>query len=204
MEQKADELADLPALQAEVQRRVGRNVINFQKLEALLKSILTHGELNAPLGGLTETFRRKQKALSKATLGALAAGYLETASRRQPPVQHPDLLGDFSFTSRLDAESPALVRHKDVLALLVEQRNRLIHQLLPARDNASRASCVRLLEELDAQHALLSEEFGSIRNIHDAVMAARAEALSLLREELDKISADRDQPRRDERKPDDR
>jgi hypothetical protein len=91
-----------------------------------------------------------------------------------------------------------------VLALLVEQRNRLIHQLLPARDNASRASCVRLLEELDAQHALLSEEFGSIRNIHDAVMAARAEALSLLREELDKISADRDQPRRDERKPDDR
>ncbi|MDF3031857.1 MAG: hypothetical protein K0R03_2415, partial [Moraxellaceae bacterium] len=38
MKTETDEPADLAALQTEVQRRVGRNVINFQKLEALLKS----------------------------------------------------------------------------------------------------------------------------------------------------------------------
>lgn len=180
------EILTLPELQAEVQRRIGRNVINFQKLEALLKASIASNHVWAPLNAIQPMLERKQKMISAKTLGELTGRHIESfySPESQCPSRPESFSGDIGISFRIPLDSAALAARKAALADLVARRNRLIHQLLPAYDDSSPENCRRLLADLDSQHELLATEIETARQIYSTMIEARRECLSVLLEQL--------------------
>lgn len=140
----------------EVFRRIGRNVVNFQYLEATLRSLIpvlsnkgTVKELQANQDELSRKFKNS-------TLGVLANAYNERAygkSVAEEPLPDEVLPEPIlAFSSRLEVTSETAAEYKRALVNLITERNRLIHSDLLSIDLNSREQCEELSARLDEQN----------------------------------------------------
>jgi hypothetical protein len=187
MKTETDEPADLAALQTEVQRRVGRNVINFQKLEALLKSLIaiarTHSRFDR--AELEAVLRRNEEKVARKTLGDLSGRYVQTLfDPHEPGAVQESIFGEISIACRIEVDADTLEKRRAALAELVKRRNTLVHDLLSVYDESSPEGCRKLLIELDAQNALLAAEFNTANSLYISMMEMRREAIVSTLEQL--------------------
>ena len=59
-------------------RNIGRNIVNFQKIEGMLKLLLSHSNFSSPLLKLQETVESRKKKFKKQSLGTLANEYFKS------------------------------------------------------------------------------------------------------------------------------
>ena len=69
---------DLPNALARVHEMVGRNVFAFQRLEHLLKHILTYSSVSFVEGTVAEAFSQREKKTKIKTLGTLNKDLFES------------------------------------------------------------------------------------------------------------------------------
>ncbi len=149
----------------EVLRKVGRNVVVLQKMEGMLKKLVT-------LQGATisvddqEAFHRRTAAIAQRPLGHLVSEFLRSAYSSE---SSSDQISDntrratISLSFTLDPEMEK--EHSESLSSVVEERNPLIHQMLISFDPHSASSREMLARKLDEQLERVRPEYQLLHSL---------------------------------------
>jgi hypothetical protein len=139
--------------QDEVLRRVGRNLIQFQQIERLLKHLLS----NHKAGGTPVDFKERQQkqinTINKTMFGNLVNKYgtevLQDAGVEVPEDEGPADWITFTFKISGDTEFVEAMRRD--MKLMTEQRNELVHGFLSRWQPESPEKLEETLTYLDIQ-----------------------------------------------------
>lgn len=174
------EPADIEALRSEALRKVGRNVVNFQKIEACLKYLLAVSSIDGTSTTIASRRREKGKKLRRESLGNLAEAFHTNFFRDDLGSAAPPDLSEIwaSISMKVIADADAATQRRRNLAALVAERNNLIHQDLVRFDHNSAQSCRDLIQVLDAQNVRILEQLQELRLLIDAVKEHVAELQS--------------------------
>ena len=168
----------------ELFRRIGRNVVNFQYLEATLRSMIpalyNQGTLKELQVNQDEVLRKHKKA----ALGELANAYHERVygKNEEDEALADDILSEptFAFSVRLEVTQETAAQRKRALMSLVVERNRLIHKDLLSVDLKSREECEELSARLDEQYTRLRRHLDYLNSLRTGFQEMAAELGRLL------------------------
>jgi len=138
----------------EVQRRVGRNVLLFQRIEYLLKYLNTHASFKGPASELAAVIETSAQAHHRKTMGELAGRLVDnflapTAEEDDPPDDIDEVWLGMRCSIEIDAE--LLERHKAEMRALVDGRNELVHNFLSRLQPPPEGNVTEALDYLEAQ-----------------------------------------------------
>lgn len=168
---------ELSSQREEVLRKIGRNVVNFQKMEGMLKFLNAQQALNGELKDIPQIAARAKKSTSNLPMGRLADAFLKSAYSSAAGVTEPSEGENVtvSFSFRIEADPALTKERKKALRSVVIERNNLIHKWLASFDPNSLESCRALETALDAQHARIWPEFQTLKGILGALKYHHAE-----------------------------
>lgn len=160
----------------QVQRKIGRNIVAFQKVEQMLKYLIVNGKFSGCISEIDT--KRKQRAgiVERQTLGQLVGQYLnQFHSGYEQSNEEPEDLKEvyISFYMQVDRSEKDYENKKQILASMVAERNELIHHLLPRFDWNSMESCQDTDRYLDQQYKKLLLEFKDLKALTEAFQKAR-------------------------------
>jgi hypothetical protein len=162
----------LIAVRDEVFRKIGRNLLNFQKIELMLKYIIANGQVSGPVSELKQIHERKIALVHKKMMGNLVGEFVENifqlSSKSSNPIENlkePYL----SFSISVEADSDFYESKRHTLKLLVDDRNDFIHHLLPRFNLNSLECCLEVDKYLDKQRERLIPEYDYLKTIIDSI-----------------------------------
>jgi hypothetical protein len=122
------------ALSDEVLRNIGRNVLLFQQIEAMLKFLLANHCVNGTTADIVERKKQRSEQVQKQTMGTLVGQYSDDIlSDAGEPTHEPEDVTQawmsFTFTITGDIDFYESVRAD--MQQMVDERNKLIHHFLP-------------------------------------------------------------------------
>ena len=122
-------------LKNEVLRKIGRNVILFQQIEHILKHLLVSITYSGYASNLKTNIEQRTSAIHKQTMGQVANKFIKDmylASDSEEKVNVSEELTEifFSFNCKIKCDNSYYEERKNALALVVTERNDLIHHLL--------------------------------------------------------------------------
>jgi len=162
---------DSQPVRDELFRRIGRNVVNFQYLEATLRSMVPTLYNKSTVGELQARQNEVSPKQDKSTFGNLVSSYHDRLSRSKEVLNEtvpdeglsePTLT--FGFSIEVTEETAA--QRRSALVNLVAERNRLVHEDLLNVDLKSREECEQLSARLDKQYTRIRrhlDHFNSLR-----------------------------------------
>jgi hypothetical protein len=175
----ADDLADIDGARTATLRRIGRNLVNAQRIELMMKFLLGV-TYSGPLAEIESRFNKHVGKVSRKTLGTLITDLAETMF----------LPGDTSVTMREGKEVwvssainfPLVGQSRDAWTQEWEairtERNKLVHLMLGNVDFNSIEQCRRLDPDLDAQNVLFLKGIEFLGPVVTATKGAIAEMAS--------------------------
>lgn len=172
----------LSDLRDEVLRKIGRNIVNFQKMEAMLRLLNTQQAISGSVRDLSRIVAKAKKATSKQPMGRLADAFIRSVYSSQPAIAGHESVEEISvtFSLRIEADPALIAERKRALRSVVKERNKLVHHWLASFDPNSVESCKVLAADLDEQHARIWPEFDTLRSIVMAVREYQREAAQYL------------------------
>jgi len=145
---------DLVPCRDETLRKIGRNIVLFQQLEGVLKFLASTQYPSMPLSKAEATRDERADFIGTRTLGQVAgdvvrALYAECGSASSAPnvIVEPWL----SFSFRIDSDPVSVEESRKALEALIDERNDLVHHLMPRWNFQDAESCRALSDELDEQ-----------------------------------------------------
>lgn len=172
---------DIEAVRAEALRKLGRNVVNFSKIEATLKHLLTVGQLDGMEREVSDQLHKKQIKPQKPSLGKLVQEFSKNIlSDTNPPEPETNFSGErISLSLKVTYRNPDFVKtQKRSLSKIVAERNKLIHQDLAFLDTTSAEDYQDLISLLDEQNPRLLAHLEELGRINKAL----AETLEAFRD----------------------
>jgi hypothetical protein len=132
---------------------VGRNVVNFQRLEQILKHLALLAPICAPSKKLQSELDARKATSERLTLGNAIKKWSEIADHTGPQRgQQPDDEVIVSFGFVLEWNPQKVDQLAAELDSLVEERNRLIHLDLAKIKFEDEVECIALSNRLNAQN----------------------------------------------------
>jgi hypothetical protein len=150
----------------ELLRRVGRNLINFQMIEGMLKFLLVNGGICGPIRELEAIREARSTSVGKETMGMLVGRLSdEFLSDVAGSKDIPDdiTVPWLSMHVTLDAQT-TLDLHRDLQAL-VKERNELVHHLATRWGTRSLEATQSISVELDEQREKFLPVFDRLRHM---------------------------------------
>lgn len=147
-------------LYQETLRKIGRNVVELQKLEAMLKELLVSIEYEGEASELKERETDRRNSVSRRTMGTVGSElfeklFSEPVEPESEPAETEEVVVPVkqwvSFQYRHGGEEYVEGINKS-FEEIVEERNQLIHHRLLEFDPGVEGSCKQLISYLDAQH----------------------------------------------------
>jgi hypothetical protein len=139
--------------------RIGRNLVNFQTLEHLLKELIPTLSMSGTVSQVQTALKDSKRRIRKSSLGDLSNSF--HSSVFGPPVEHeaPDDLTEphFTFSLRVEAAPDRISNARKRWRRLVVERNRLVHTQLMEYDLSKPDDRTRLCSMLDEQNARVRE-----------------------------------------------
>lgn len=167
---------DLKESVDEVLRKIGRNMVLFQQVEGLLKYIISASSLSGYTSQLEQNQAKHEASTQKQTLGTLVGKYVEEilGPETDDLETHPKEVTEIYITTRIRLGYDEAFYHetKTWLAKLVDERNELVHHLLPQLDTDSAESCEKVGLKLDTQAESIRLAIRHMQSIADAIQAA--------------------------------
>lgn len=153
-----DKPIDIEVVRTEALRKLGRNIVNFSKIEGILKYLLSVSQLE----GLSTSTRNQlvdnHERFPKHTLGKLVKELHNTVlvddSQSEPQLDSSELGMSLSFKATY-SDSDFLNAQKQALSDIVVERNKLIHQDLALLNTSSIEDYYKLISFLDEQNPRL-------------------------------------------------
>lgn len=164
---------ELEKLKNEVHRKVGRNIILFQKIELILKALLARGQLSGYASELNTVLEQGVTTIGKQTMGQVVKGFLKNIiSDPEESTNKPEELKKVwvSFDCKIQSDGIFYEERKNALASVVAERNELVHHLLPKWGFNSVEGGRATEQYLDQQYERILPEFEHLK--------AQANALS--------------------------
>lgn len=164
---------DINTIRDEVFRQIGRNVVNFQKIEQMLKHLIVRGNLSGYKSELSQLLESRKSLANKKTLDTLVGEFVENTFDKSSESSVPDAKPKdpyMSFSFFVEADSEFYEEKRLELKLLVEERNELIHQLLPKFNQDSLESCLELNDYLDRQRERQIKEFNYLKSLGESLI----------------------------------
>ncbi len=184
MEEERSELRN-QALQ-----KIGRNVLNFQRMEKALKSLIVASNLKGHASDLAEIQRKTFERVDKRSMGLLVDEFLSTVYANDLPTDAPSPSDDssselwMSFSLRVERDEQHIRTLREALLRVVHERNELIHQMLWAFDPNSDESCRDLISRLDEQNERLLPYYEWVMQMLGRVRSLQQELLANLEDIL--------------------
>jgi hypothetical protein len=133
---------------------IGRNVVNFQRLEHILKQLALFAPICATPSSLQSEVEKQRARARRLTLGGAVRKWIESEFHTTEPKQVPRL--DQQIVISFGFDLPAPPEYFDQLSgeleLLAQERNCLIHQDLAQLNFEDEAECNALSFQLNAQN----------------------------------------------------
>lgn len=150
--------------------KTGRNVVNFQRIETALKSLILFGELDGNPSTLPQRIARAKTKLNHRPLGRLVDDVVDTLYKPQEEDLPPDVRNELWITARLKlkGEKAAEKSHKRELKKLVNSRNELIHKRLTRFNPEMEEDCTELIRFLDDQNEQLTHQMSRLVGLLNA------------------------------------
>ena len=168
----------------EVLRKIGRNLVNFQRMETMLKFLNANHRISGNISDLAEISARAKKQASKMPMGHLAEEFVRSVYSSHEATEQADSdKASVTFSFRIEADAALVAERKLALRAVVRERNKLVHQWLSEFDPSSRESCQKLGVALDEQNARVLPEFESLRAIVRTLREFQREAAKHLTSE---------------------
>lgn len=153
---------DIETFRTEALRKLGRNIVNFSKIEAVLKLLLSFSQFEVRKGEISEQFHKNYDRRRKETLGRLVQGFYKSVlvDSSQVATTTASANCDFSISFKFTYNDPNLLKsQKRALSDIVRERNKLIHQDLALLDTSCIEDYRKLISLLDEQHPRLLAHF---------------------------------------------
>jgi len=162
-----NESVDIEAIRSEALRKLGRNIVNFSKIEAAFKYLLSVSQLDGTGKTTSAQLRRNETRLRKQTLGKLVQEFnkniLGDASQSEPIPDFSE--AGISLSFKVTYNNPDFLKvEKRKLASIVAERNKLIHQNLAFLDTTSVEDYHNLITLLDEQNPRLLAQLEELRD----------------------------------------
>lgn len=149
---------DIEAVRTEALRKLGRNIVNFSKIEAGFKQLLSVSQFKGDENTIRDQFHRNQTRLRKQTLGKLVQEFNQNilVDANQPESTTDVSETEMSFLLQVSSNnSDFLKARKRALSEIVRERNKLIHHHLADLDTTSVEDYRQLISLLDEQNPRL-------------------------------------------------
>jgi len=164
-------------------RKIGRNVVNLQRFERMLKLIIVRSDVRGYASELARIQQDKIKDTEFKSMGKLVGEFFNTVYSTVPSNDGPanefnEIWTAFGF--RIGANKDAMDHRKRQLAELVKERNWLIHSALAELDFNSEESCKRLISQLDEQNDRLTPHYESLMSLVGNIQVAQEELVKQL------------------------
>ena len=165
----------------EVLRKIGRNVLNLQRIEAMLKYLVSRSSLRGDLESLKTNHENAVNAVSQQTMGNLVKRFIESIYAESGLSERDDeqtKTAKYTFRFRVEATKEVVDATKAALEHIVLERNKLIHHMLVAFNHNSSESCRALSDQLDSQNDKIAIEYENLRTLvvtlRDGIIALNA------------------------------
>jgi hypothetical protein len=178
-----DQSAELVAVRNDALRKIGRNVVNFQKVETCLKYLIAVSDVQSTRETLIPHQEKRTARIRKLPLGKLSEAFYESVYGAEPePTATTDRSKiSLSTSFRVEADAATLDQRRRTLSKLVAERNKLIHKDLSGFDRNSISHCRSLSEALDLQNVRILQQLDDLKILidtfkeHIAALKARAD-----------------------------
>ncbi len=161
---------------AEVLRRVGRNLLLFQQIEALLKFLLANHTGDGTLETFQSRHKKRAESVNKQMLGNLVDKYgtdvLQDAGVETLDEENPDVPW-MSFSFRVSGNAEFVESMRSNLKLMTDERNELVHHFLPHWQPESADNLGEALLYLDAQREKVLPMHEHLRDTANRMQSAR-------------------------------
>jgi hypothetical protein len=164
-------------LRNEALRKIGRNIVNLQKMERALKILVVRSDLNGYISELKGVYQNRLAYVERLSMGKLADNIIDILySTADSNADSPDDLKEawVSFGFRIEGKAGQKKATKKALTLVVKERNQLVHKMLGEFDSTSVESCRALIDLLDQQQERIAPHFerimGWLRSLHEGQM----------------------------------
>lgn len=174
----------LDDLEKEVQQKIGRNLLLFQKLERLLKLMVSRGQFSAPINKFKEVLEEKRNRVATQTMGQVAKQYLDNNNPFNREVDDSSDKDDSVISYRIQLDATNYQQTKTELEQLINERNYLVHHLGEKLNDEDIETYQKIGTELDIQANQVASkiknigqrlqtiiEFEESSNIHKSIMA---------------------------------
>ena len=176
---------DSQSARDELYRRIGRNVVGFQYLEATLRSMVPMLYNKSTLRELQAHQSEVSPKPEKSTFGNLVSSYHGGLSRSKEVLNEtvPDeslVESTVTFGVSIEETEETAARQRSALVNLVAERNRLIHEDLLNVDLKSREECQELSARLDEQYTRIRRHLDYFNSLRTNFQQMAAELRRLL------------------------
>jgi len=157
----------------EVLRKVGRNVLLFQQIEALLKFLVANHRRDGSTSNFQERQQQRTEKAHKQMMGKLVEqftdGILSDAGEpNAEPEEQNQIWMSFTFTTSGDREFYEAQRAD--MKRMVDERNELIHHFVPRWQPDSVEKMAEAAKYLDEQRARVLPMFEHLRSVSKALI----------------------------------
>ena len=138
----------------ELLRRVGRNVVNLQYVEHLLKRLTVLSMPVGPASKMAAQVEQHVAVVNTSTMGTLAGKLMHAVLQLPVEKSATDDIDEIwmSFRFSIDVNAEFIDHHDREMRALVDARNELIHNFLPRWHSSASGDTTSAIEYLDAQH----------------------------------------------------
>lgn len=168
---------DLPLkdINNEVLRKIGRNIVLYQYIEYVLKTLLINGNISGSINEIHKIREQQIKTIQRQTMGQLAKDFLaQMVFQTEDSNTEVDNLKDnwisFSFTF---GDGNTFNKLQEMLSASVVERNKLVHHLLAIWDINSPISDKEIDYYLDHQHAEIQATIKYLQSIVNALQDSK-------------------------------
>lgn len=175
----------------EVFRKIGRNMLLCQSVEQKLKFINTYSNYSHDMSEASSAIKLKSETVYKQTMGQLVDEYLDIYSEKteDSSMALPDR--HVSFEVRVSGDSFSYKKKLSDFSSIIENRNNLIHHLLPSFDPESIGSCLEVEQRLDQQRLELLPEINNLKSIIKGIIIMSEKLMEILLSENEEEEEER-------------
>jgi len=167
----------------EVLRKIGRNIMLFQQMEHMLKFFIADGEISGYASELKKTYEQRRKIIDKQTMGQLSGKFFNNYFNNTDEVKNePEKLTGpwLSIRHTIKFDSNHLKERKKELALIVAERNDLVHHFLPKWDMHSYRSSTEVELFLDKQREKILPAFEFFKSLIKSIQEMKKEVSAFI------------------------
>lgn len=170
---------DIEKVRNEVLRKLGRNLLVFQHIEALLKFFTSKSAISAYLSEFMSQLSYQQESVKKRMMGQLINPFLATLYGEKVGTEDLDFFNEIkiSVSMTMAGGSDRESQHRASLEAVINERNDLVHHFFSRVQQGSLDEWLAAGTYLDRQREVVLPELNLLGSIARAFSEAMKEHL---------------------------